>query len=178
MFKHMLILVFVVGMMSSSSVSFAQDNSTASCEATIKCVCQSLFKTRVVPCPTDNLPEHFFTDGGPPGTLGVDCSVPLTGSPALCEDLDIGCKWWAGEHQNCLLTLPLFVAPGQPVPTPSPTPSPTPAPCAHDPTSQGGPLDPNCDPCVAFVCSNDPFCCASAWDATCVTLYNGAQGSC
>jgi hypothetical protein len=164
----MLILVFVVGMMGSLSVAFAQGNSTASCEATIKCVCQSLLKTRVVPCPTDDLPEHFFTDEGPPGTLRVDCSVPLTESPALCEDLDIGCKWWLGEHRNCILTLPLFVATG-------------PTPCEHEPSQIGNPLDAACDTDVGCVCSFDSYCCSTAWDAKCVCEYgcvfNSGQGA-
>jgi hypothetical protein len=46
--------------------------------------------------------------------------------------------------------------------------------CAHDPCQGGAALDPDCDPCVAAVCAADPFCCATQWDATCVS----AAGSC
>jgi hypothetical protein len=176
MFKYMLILVFVVVMMCSLSVSFAQGNSTSSCEATVKCVCQSLLKTRVVPCPTDNLPEGFFTNDNPPGTLGVDCSIPLNDSPAMCEELDFHCKRKLGEQQNCLLTLPLFVAPSALAPTPTPTPN-----CLDPHVTQSGPIGANCDFCTDVVCngcsscgppiSADPFCCTSLWDGTCVNAY-------
>jgi hypothetical protein len=111
MFKYMLILVFVVGIMCSSSVAFAGGNSSLlGCEATIKCVCHSLFKTRVVPCPTNVSLPFLYPSPGPQGTLGVACSHPLVDSEhARCEDLDIRCHWY--ERPNCLLTLPLFVAP-------------------------------------------------------------------
>jgi hypothetical protein len=39
--------------------------------------------------------------------------------------------------------------------------------CAHEECKTGGPLDPSCDPCVAFVCSIDPRCCSTGWDAFC-----------
>jgi hypothetical protein len=112
MFRYMLILVSVVGMMGSSSFAFAGDMMTSSgCEATIKCVCEGPLGTRVVPCPTYYENPAFYAGHGPRGTLGVDCSQPLVDSVhASCEDLNFKCKWWYGEHKNCLLTLPLFVA--------------------------------------------------------------------
>lgn len=116
MLKYILILVFVAGIMGPSLVSLAgEPPPPPSCVATVKCVCESAFKTRVVHCPTYDLPEHFFTDDDSPGTVRVDCSIPLTDSPAVCEDLDIHCKWW--ERPNCLLTLPIFVAAPPPTPT-------------------------------------------------------------
>ncbi len=43
--------------------------------------------------------------------------------------------------------------------------------CAHDVCSIGPPLDPSCDdPCVEKVCLENPSCCDSYWDATCVGL--------
>ena len=88
-----------------------------SCEATVKCVCEGKFSgaTRVVPCPADPFPPGFLASSGPKGTLGVDCSIPLTETPALCENLDIHCG--RREKPNCLLTLPIHV----PQPTPPPT---------------------------------------------------------
>jgi hypothetical protein len=41
--------------------------------------------------------------------------------------------------------------------------------CDHDVCTEGGPLDPSCDPCAAAVCAVDDFCCTSAWDAICVS---------
>jgi hypothetical protein len=34
--------------------------------------------------------------------------------------------------------------------------------------TQGGALDPSCDPCVDTICSVDPFCCDTEWDSLCV----------
>lgn len=41
--------------------------------------------------------------------------------------------------------------------------------CAHDLCYPGVALDPMCDPCVAAVCQNDPFCCSTqgSWDQLC-----------
>lgn len=40
--------------------------------------------------------------------------------------------------------------------------------CEHDMCEVGGPLDPACDECVATVCSEDSFCCETAWDSSCI----------
>jgi hypothetical protein len=40
--------------------------------------------------------------------------------------------------------------------------------CAHGLCFVGGPLDPECDECVADVCAADPFCCEFGWDEFCV----------
>ena len=40
--------------------------------------------------------------------------------------------------------------------------------CAHPLCSVGVGLDKTCDPCAALLCSEDPYCCGSAWDTTCV----------
>ena len=54
--------------------------------------------------------------------------------------------------------------------TPAPTTTTTTRPpCAHDPCVEGEALNAECDPCVAEVCAEDPFCCETAWDSFCVT---------
>jgi len=40
--------------------------------------------------------------------------------------------------------------------------------CDHGFCVNGPALDPACDPCVDTVCLLDAFCCATAWDATCI----------
>lgn len=40
--------------------------------------------------------------------------------------------------------------------------------CAHDLCVPGGPLDHQCDPCTQQVCAQDPYCCSTSWDRTCV----------
>ncbi|WP_437282617.1 hypothetical protein WME90_19165 [Sorangium sp. So ce375] len=41
--------------------------------------------------------------------------------------------------------------------------------CTHATCDEGAPLDPGCDPCVAAICSLDPFCCQGGWDGACVS---------
>ena len=41
--------------------------------------------------------------------------------------------------------------------------------CVHDTCEEGAALSPTCDSCAATVCAADSFCCASSWDATCVS---------
>jgi len=42
-------------------------------------------------------------------------------------------------------------------------------PTCHDECSSGGALDPACNGCVEAICDYDPYCCDTAWDATCVS---------
>ena len=48
--------------------------------------------------------------------------------------------------------------------------------CAHDKCSTGGTLNSSCDPCVAQICSVDPFCCATSWDSLCVSEVQSVCG--
>jgi vibriolysin len=41
--------------------------------------------------------------------------------------------------------------------------------CAHNECSAGAKLTSGCDACVTSVCAADSFCCATAWDARCVS---------
>src|SRR5690606_25347928 len=40
--------------------------------------------------------------------------------------------------------------------------------CAHPICQTGAALDASCDPCAADLCAQDPYCCNTEWDATCV----------
>jgi hypothetical protein len=40
--------------------------------------------------------------------------------------------------------------------------------CAHDICEEGTGLNRNCDPCVDAICTQDPFCCQTAWDDSCI----------
>ncbi len=40
----------------------------------------------------------------------------------------------------------------------------------------GGVRDPVCDPCVATICTADPYCCNTMWDAQCVLEVNTICG--
>jgi hypothetical protein len=60
--------------------------------------------------------------------------------------------------------------PGENEPAPTPDPDPTPEPgntCSHELCSAGKALTPDCDPCVAKICDEDPFCCKTQWDSQC-----------
>ena len=41
--------------------------------------------------------------------------------------------------------------------------------CEHPICATGVQLDGGCDPCATSVCSVDPYCCTTGWDATCVS---------
>jgi hypothetical protein len=41
-------------------------------------------------------------------------------------------------------------------------------PCVHDKCYSGAPLAAACDPCVAKICQQSPYCCTSKWDNLCV----------
>ena len=116
MFRYMVILAFLAGMMGFSLVAFAGGTTCTSdnleCEVTVKCVCEyggvGLQQMRVVACPTKDLPPGFESESDDPeGTLTADCRNNVEG---LCEDLEIVCK--KTERPNCLVTLPVEVGCG------------------------------------------------------------------
>jgi hypothetical protein len=42
--------------------------------------------------------------------------------------------------------------------------------CSHPICSTGAPLSPSCGPCTNAICNDEPQCCATAWDASCVQM--------
>lgn len=48
--------------------------------------------------------------------------------------------------------------------------------CAHPVCAAGAALTSGCDPCTTKLCAQDPYCCASEWDATCVTEVTSICG--
>jgi len=48
--------------------------------------------------------------------------------------------------------------------------------CTHDLCQPGGPLSSTCDPCVAAVCEDDPYCCGTSWDERCVAAVDDVCG--
>jgi hypothetical protein len=49
-------------------------------------------------------------------------------------------------------------------------------PACHDLCTEGAPQIPTCDPCVASICADDPFCCDIAWDGICVDEVSSICG--
>jgi hypothetical protein len=41
--------------------------------------------------------------------------------------------------------------------------------CDHEECETGGPLGESCTMCTSALCAEDPYCCATAWDAQCVS---------
>jgi hypothetical protein len=41
--------------------------------------------------------------------------------------------------------------------------------CDHAVCATGAALDPGCDACTTALCAEDPYCCTTEWDATCVS---------
>jgi hypothetical protein len=48
--------------------------------------------------------------------------------------------------------------------------------CTHAICTTGSVLTSSCDPCAAQVCAQDSFCCATKWDATCVSEVGSICG--
>lgn len=48
--------------------------------------------------------------------------------------------------------------------------------CAHPVCAAGGALASGCNACVTQLCAQDPYCCASEWDATCVSEVSSICG--
>jgi hypothetical protein len=48
--------------------------------------------------------------------------------------------------------------------------------CEHDPCLRGPPLDADCSACVTQICDIDPYCCTTAWDATCKNRVTSVCG--
>jgi hypothetical protein len=48
--------------------------------------------------------------------------------------------------------------------------------CSHSVCSPGEALDAECHPCATAVCEEDPLCCISGWDQTCVNRVAAACG--
>jgi len=40
--------------------------------------------------------------------------------------------------------------------------------CAHSTCAKGAKLPADCNDCVTAICSQDPYCCTSTWDQSCV----------
>lgn len=40
--------------------------------------------------------------------------------------------------------------------------------CTHAICATGAALQATCDPCSTLLCAQDPYCCSTTWDATCV----------
>jgi hypothetical protein len=51
-----------------------------------------------------------------------------------------------------------------------------PSTCAHPTCATGGALASGCDACATALCAQDPYCCAVAWDATCVSEVTSICG--
>jgi hypothetical protein len=49
--------------------------------------------------------------------------------------------------------------------------------CTHALCATGTALAPPCDPCATALCALDPYCCTTAWDATCVGEVSSICGA-
>jgi hypothetical protein len=50
--------------------------------------------------------------------------------------------------------------------------------CQHGTCAEGVALEAACSPCATTVCGEDPYCCDTAWDATCVNEADSLCGGC
>lgn len=101
--------------------------------------------------------------GGAPHTI-VAVNSGANASTEVLARVDLVASWIAAQ-------VSAHAKVGKPSKPPAPK---KPAKCAHDRCASGAPLDPACDPCVAAICADDPFCCESEWDAQCTSEVESA----
>jgi V8-like Glu-specific endopeptidase len=107
--------------------------------------------------------------GGPvvlPGAAPHTVVAVNSGSDGVSTEVlarvDLVSAWLADQIANGPAN------PSDPNP-PSDPPAPDPGGgCSHGLCSVGAPLDPGCDGCAGYVCSFDPYCCETQWDAICI----------
>lgn len=96
--------------------------------------------------------------GGPLLNSCDSCTATLCALDAYCCNVA-----WDGTcvsevtsicHQSCT--------------APPPATDAGPSTCSHPTCAVGGPLVSGCEPCSAQLCAQDPYCCTTAWDGTCV----------
>ena len=115
---------------------------------------------RAVEQPLDTLTcEHALCATGEKLSAACDpCAELLCASDPYCcaETWDATC---VGEVASIC---------GKSCDAPPPAEDAGPSTCAHPVCASGGPLVSGCSPCATSLCAQDPYCCAVAWDATCV----------
>ena len=110
-------------------------------------------------------------------TLGDDCShgICATGI-ALVSSCDPCATALCAKDPYCCSTAwdttcvgEVTAICGQSCTAPPPVPSDAGAStCGHPICATGPALVSTCDPCTTALCIQDPYCCTTAWDATCV----------
>jgi hypothetical protein len=111
--------------------------------------------------------SHAICSAGEPLVAACDpCATLLCASdPYCCSDSwDATC---VGEVGSIC---------GQTCGAPPPPADAGPSTCAHPTCAAGSALVSGCDTCVTQLCAQDPYCCASEWDATCVAEVTSICG--
>jgi len=95
------------------------------------------------------------------------CVAKLCAADAFCCKTEWDAQCVSEVPQYCGDTCPVTTGTGSSTGTGGST-------CAHDVCMAGAALNALCTPCATSVCTEDPYCCAVKWDASCVdevTMY-------
>lgn len=94
--------------------------------------------------------------------LMTDCDPCVT---SLCaqDPYCCGVAWDATCVGEVTAICGQSCTPAEPPPT-----DPNGSTCSHPICATGPALETSCEPCVASLCAQDPYCCGVTWDATCV----------
>jgi hypothetical protein len=103
---------------------------------------------------------HAVCAAGAPLQASCDpCATTLCASDPYC--------CYAAWDATCVGEVASLCGKSCSAPTPPPTSSGG-GTCGHALCAAGAGLVATCDPCATTLCAVDPYCCAVAWDATCV----------
>ena len=120
-----------------------------------------------VPCKIDADCAPIDVDAHAPGVFGEAGTLEAKlladkvfgDAPHVVEQY---CEAVSGDYGRCTPCPGLTYACGVEPPAPGGS-------CDHDVCVEGSALGADCGDCTQQVCAVDPFCCTTAWDATCVT---------
>jgi hypothetical protein len=120
--------------------------------------------------PLEGACAHAICASGAPLQASCDpCAATLCASDPYC--------CYAAWDATCVGEVASLCGASCTAPPPAPTSGGGDATsCAHALCASGGQLDAACDPCATALCGADPYCCAVAWDATCVGEVAGVCG--
>ena len=126
-----------------------------------------------VPCKLDADCAPIDVDASAPGIFGKagTLEAKLLADKVFGDAIHVVqmyCEAVAGDYGRCAPCPGFTYACGVEPPPPGGS-------CDHDVCVAGSALGADCDACTTSVCAVDPYCCATAWDGTCVVA---AQTTC
>lgn len=116
-------------------------------------------------------PEATFSGTFPLGSGATCTDSPAAPAPTSTSSPSEGCF---GDEAT----------PGDAGPGPGPDPGPVDVLCSHDVCTDGAPLTTGCTKdgqagaCIKAICKEDPYCCLTAWSASCIDKVEKGMYGC